>query len=506
MGEDARMHQRPKRRATRPTIALVILLALAGLAWSCGPRLPPGGTGPGPAFRDPDPVGSIGHIGRWMVDATGRVVLLRGANFVMKNAPYYPAAAGFDDDDAAWLKVNGFDAVRLGVTGTGLMPQPGVIDGQLLDRVGKTIEVLTAHHLYVLLDLHQDGWGERANGEPLGSDGFPEWMTLTNGAPNTHTDFPYYYLTNPAIPAAFQSLWDDVEGPDRVSLQTSVAKMFGALADHFGRNPRVLGYDSFNEPWPGPNWVPCATPPAGCPDQDHASLDPLYAKITNAIRASDRRHLVFGEPFVLFNFGVATSMSLPGGDARSGMSFHLYAATPASEPVVVKSALDWSAATGGALLNTEWGATDDTAAITRQADLLDGALIPWMYWSYDEEIVPDLHRTPGGANLSPQTSAIVRPHPIAVAGTPTAMHYDATTKAFDFSWSTRRAGGGFFLPGTVTSVSIPTLIYPNGYSVQVQGARVTSRPCAPTLTVAARFGAPAASVHVTPGGTCPPAR
>ena len=289
--------------------------------------------------------------------------------------------------------------------------------------------MLTAHHLYVLLDIHQDGWGERANGEPLGSDGFPEWMTITNGATNTHTDFPFYYVTNPAIAAAFQSLWDDVDGPDGVSLQTSVAKMFGALAEHFGRNPRVLGYDSFNEPWPGPNWVPCATPPAGCPDQDHASLDPLYAKVTNAIRASDRRHLVFGEPFVLFNFGVPTAMSLPGDDARSGMSFHLYAATPADEPNVVKSALDWSAATGGALLNTEWGATDDTAAITRQADLLDGALIPWMYWSYDEEIVPDLHRTPGGANLSPQTSAIVRPHPIAVVGTPTAMHYDAVDES-----------------------------------------------------------------------------
>ena len=176
--------------------------------------------------------------------------------------------------------------------------------------------------------------------------------------------------------------------------------MFGALAEHFGRNPLVLGYDAFNEPWPGPDWAPCATPPAGCPDQDRASLDPLYAKVTDAIRASDRRHLVFGEPFVLFNFGVNTAMSLPGNDARSGMSFHLYAAEPSVEPNVVKSALDWSAATGGALLNTEWGATADTAAITRQADLLDGALIPWMYWSYDEEIVPDLHRTPGGDNLT----------------------------------------------------------------------------------------------------------
>ena len=113
-----------------------------------------------------------------------------------------------------------------------------------------------------------------------------------------------------------------------------------------------------------------------------------------------------------------------------------------------------------------------------------------MYWSYDEEIVPDLHQTPGGANLTPQATAIVRPHPIAVAGTPAAMHYDASTKAFDFAWTARRAGGGFFLPGTVTSVSIPTLIYPNGYTVQVQGARVRRVPCAPTLTLATNSARP----------------
>ena len=155
------MRTRPTRSLKHAATSIVLVLALVTLAWSCGPRIPPGGGAHGPAWRDPDPVGSIGHVGRWMVDATGRVVLLRGANFVMKNAPYYPAASGFDDDDAAWLKANGFDAVRLGVTGTGLMPQPGVIDEQLLDRVAETVNVLTAHHLYVLLDIHQDGWGER---------------------------------------------------------------------------------------------------------------------------------------------------------------------------------------------------------------------------------------------------------------------------------------------------------------------------------------------------------
>ena len=487
-----------KRRSLSTTVFVVLATAFAVVAAACAPHFPPPANSR--ALRSPAPVGSIAHVDRWLVDSTGRVVMPRGVNFVMKNAPYYPAAAGFNDDDATWIAQNGFEAVRLGFTATGLMPTPGVIDQQLLARIGQTVDVLTRHGLYVLLDLHQDGWGERANGEPLGSDGFPEWMTLTRGATNTHTGFPLYYVTNPAIQAEFQSLWDNDNGPDGLPLQSQVATMFGALAAKFGSNPRVLGYDVFNEPWPGTNTGSCLSP--GCPDLDHAWLDPLYAQVNTAVRAHDRKHIVFGEPFVLFNFGPPTAMSLPGNDARNGMSFHMYTATPTAEPTLVQHALDWAASTKGALLNTEWGATTDTAAITRQADELDGALIPWMYWSYDEEIVPNLHETPGGTNLTPQASAIIRPHAVVIAGTPSAMHFDAATKAFDFSWSTTRAGGGHFAGAAVTSVSLPPLVYPDGYTVTATNARVTSKPCASTLTLVASPHAQNVSVHVTPGGDC----
>ena len=77
----------------------------------------------------------------------------------------------------------------------------------------------------------------------------------------------------------------------------------------------------------------------------------------------------------------------------------MYALGTAEEPRVATNAVQWAATTSGALLNTEWGATNDPAAITRQADVLDDALIPWMYWSYDENIVEDLHQPPVGDNV-----------------------------------------------------------------------------------------------------------
>src|SRR3954468_23832821 len=42
----------------------------------------------------------LGHAGRWITDAHGRVVVLHGINMVYKRPPYAPDATGFGDDDA----------------------------------------------------------------------------------------------------------------------------------------------------------------------------------------------------------------------------------------------------------------------------------------------------------------------------------------------------------------------------------------------------------------------
>ncbi len=67
----------------------------------------------------------LGHAGRWITDAQGRVLVLHGINMVYKLAPFYPSAAGFSDDDAAFLARIGFNAVRVGVLWEALEPSPG---------------------------------------------------------------------------------------------------------------------------------------------------------------------------------------------------------------------------------------------------------------------------------------------------------------------------------------------------------------------------------------------
>lgn len=459
-----------------------------------------GATTPTAPTSDVTPVLPIGHVGRWLTDADGRVVLLHGVNFVSKTPGATPASDGFGDDDATWLADNGFDVVRLGTTAASIMPTPGVIDTAYVNSFAATVHDLTSHGLLVLIDLHQDGWSPT-----LGSDGFPDWMTLTRGATNTHTDFPLYYVTNPAIQAAFQSFWDNDAGPGGDPLQTSVGQIWSALSGAVASDPGVIGYDLFNEPWPGTTFAACATDPAGCPVQD-AALDAFNARMDTDIRANDSTHLVFGEPYVLFNFGMSpTNISLPGSDPNSGMAWHMYTLDPTLEPAVINYAKQWSAQTGGALFNTEFGAVTDVPSVNRMVGELDDALMPWIWWAYNEGIMSNMSVSPTNSTINlPITGALVRPHPVAVAGTPTANHFDPTTDMLTFSYSATKASGGSFACGTVTSFQVPQRSYPNGYHVNVTGGVVTSAAGSQHLTVVASPGASTVDVTVAAGGTTSP--
>ncbi len=474
--------------------AMAVVIAACGTPTSVAPSTDGSASPSGPAL----PVGQVGHAGRWLTDASGRVLLLHGVNVVDKVAPYEPAATGFSDRDAVWLSDNGFRVVRLGILATGLMPTPGAVDAKYIDRIAATVQSLAKDHVYTLIDFHQDGFGPS-----VGSDGFPAWMTLTGDAVNNHAAFPFYYLQNPAVQQAFQSFWDDARGPGGEGLQDDYVAMFTAVARQFADDPNVLGYDLFNEPWPGNTYNPCLTA-EGCASLDTGELAPLYAKAVRAIRSAGDHHLIFGEPFVLFNYGTTiTHIPVPGADSNAGMSFHVYPLVQPEVPDVIDNAIAWSAKTGGALLNTEWGATTEATSIEDQTAALDSALVPWIFWSFCCEVVSSLEEPPSGANLVGSTvGALVEPYPLAVAGTPEKLTFDRASRTLTFTWSTARAGGGAFDAGVVTSFEVPALVYPDGYAVEVTGGSVGSPECASLLTVAADPGAATVTVTIAPGRSC----
>jgi endoglycosylceramidase len=277
-------------------------------------------------------------------------VILHGLNMVNKRPPYAPDAVGFGDDDAAFLASEGYDAVRVGVIYKAVEPQPGVYDDAYLDRIRGTVETLARHGIVSLLDFHQDLYNERFQGE-----GFPDWAVMDDGLPaQPQEGFPGNYLVQPALNRAFDHFWNDDGG-----LQEHYAAAWAHVAARFRGDDAVLGFDLFNEPWPGTGWQQCANP-AGCPAFD-AKLSAFDDRVIKAIRAVEPDRLAFYEPNVIFNDGADTNLA-DTGDAHAAMSFHDYCLTSDSggpsagcqqfDDLVFQHADAHAAKTGDALLLT----------------------------------------------------------------------------------------------------------------------------------------------------------
>jgi len=433
--------------------------------------------------------------GRWFVDALGRVVMLHGVNMVAKSAPYYPAAFGFGADDAAFLAAEGFNALRLGVDVRGLMPTPGVVELEYIEHLAETVEVLAQQGIFVLLDFHQDGFAPMFNG-----NGFPDWLAISDGLPNPpDAVFPLYYIQNPAMQRAFENFWANREGPNGVGLQDYFVQGLAAVVARFADEPLVLGTELMNEPWPGATYLPCATDPNGCPDLEQQRLAPFYLRGVEAARRLAPGQLVFVEPFVLFNFGMANT-TLPGTEPGRALSFHSYALNVAGEEGVITRAIAAAERDGAPLLLTEFGATTDAVVLNRLTAQMERGLVPWLFWAYNESIIADLQQPAGPDNLRSRAAfdALVRPYPIATTGTPTEIAFDPTARTFRLAYETIGPDGVPFDRNAVTVVSVPRRHYPDGYAVSATGAVVTSPPCAALLTLLSEPGAARVSVEVVP--------
>jgi endoglycosylceramidase len=450
--------------------------------------------------RAAGPVPPLGHEGRWITDAHGRVVFIHAVNMVYKRPPYYPKAIGFGADDARFLHRHGFNGVRLGVIYKGVEPRRGRYNDAYIRHVADSERTLARHGVFSLIDFHQDLYNERFQGE-----GWPNWAVRDDGLPNPRNGFPTNYFTNPALIRAFDHFWAD----DRVGgakLIDAYAAAWKHVARAFRSSNRVLGYDVMNEPWPGSPWASCANP-AGCPTFDTGPLATMTRKATNAIRRVDRKHLVWQEPNVLFNFGPQSH--LPKIGSNSGFSFHDYCldnsapSCPANESLVFDNADDVAARTDRALMLTEFGATNERPRIEHIVDLADRHMVSWMWWAYCgcddpttsgpgnlQAIVKNPAKPPRASNVLHRKLALLdRPYPQVIAGTPTSFGYNAQTNVFHLAYRARAPDEARLSRGRNTRVYVPHSHYPHGYRAAVKGAQVVSPRNSRYLLLKRRAGA-----------------
>jgi endoglycosylceramidase len=500
------------RRPVVAALAVVTALAVPSAAHSVGSGPQPRAAAASTTRTHRGP----GHVGRWLTDAKGRVVEVHGVNLVIKKPPYRPSKLGIGPNDARFLQRHGFTAVRLGILMAALEPKPGHFNQSYLRSIVKTADLLARHGIRSLVDFHQDLFATTFQGE-----GLPTWMVKDDGLPNAPSlGFPGNYFGNEALARTFDNFWANAAGPKGKPLQQWYAGAWRHVAKKFRGDPAVLGYDIFNEPWPGTGWQTCF-PPAGCQSMDQDLLAPFSHRIITAIHQADPDHLAFYEPWQPFSEGAPTHVGDPG-DNDSGFSFHTYCAAALGAPDTapsravcdkveqgaVANGVSQATTSGDAALLTEFGATSDTAELKTVETAADGASVPWLEWAYcacgdptgsgrAEALVYDPTHPPHGKNVNHTTLRwLDEPYPRRIAGTPLGYGFDQATATFRLRYTTRAAATARRAHGRTVIYPSP-LHYRHGYRATVHGGKVVSQH-ARRLVIRAHHKARRVSVTIRP--------
>jgi endoglycosylceramidase len=492
--------------------------------------------------------------GPFLHDRYGRVVFFHGVNAVYKHPPYelYPDPGkhwNFSDTDASRIAALGFNLVRLGMTWKGLEPgtapandpaicsrgvprDPRQFNRTILDRylrrLKETADLLGRHHIYTLLDMHQDVYNELFDGE-----GAPNWAVCTDGLPNV--DQPGRWSANyatAAANAAYAHFWtNNVVG----DLQGEFDRVWGAVARYFKGDPWVVGYDPFNEPFSVSlvtsgneqfdaqlrcfyagaafaNLQRGDAPVVTCPASDPA------AGVIPQIEAADPGRLIFEEPDIFGARGLPNqvgSLNFPDivfnvhvycgyRSGRTGNPTDLIKCAAQEERSLTtklddRADLNTPSQPGGAAwFVSEFGATSSPALLDQLTSEADRFLVGWTYWSWkyyddptgsaDEALV-----SPRG-RLNPTARVLSRTYPEAVAGLPVTMAFDPPTGTFRL----------VFVPNhkikQPTVIFVPVAMhYRRGYCAAVHGGHVTSAPNSALLTVSSARASTQVSVSVTAG-------
>lgn len=491
----------------------------AGLGGSHGDVGAPGSLAGTPPR--PPKAGSIGTTGTWLTTDDGKVVILHGVNVVYKIPPYDPAAAGFGADDAQFLADSGFNVVRLGINWAAIEPEPGLIDVSYLDGIDRTVQILAEHGIYTVLDMHQDLYSPVFKGE-----GAPAWASPTGGLPNPDLTKPLFggnYFFNPAQNYAWEAFWANADAPDGLGLQDHYALTWQAVANRFGSESHVIGYNVMNEPWPGAGWLLTALNGSAFASQ---RLGPMYSQVIAAIRSADPHTPVYLSPVaptldIVSGVLLGQPMSLGRiDDANIVLEFHGYgggsvglsALSGLIAPAMARRAAMYAAAHDVPAFDGEFGSTSDAGELTTEVDAANAYQFSWANWAYTgageitstggpraQSLVYDPALPPSGDNVnSGNLQVLSKPYPTTVAGTPQGWSIDDADGTFRFTYTTARVdGAGAFAAGSTTVISTPTVQYPSGYSVAVTGGRVVSAPNASTLVVGSDGSAAVISIAVT---------
>lgn len=460
---------RPRPRSAGRALVLAALLAALLGPTGCADRGP---------LSPPTLEPLVVHVdGRWIRDAKGRVVLLRGANVLGTHDEPPERRRPPRSEDFAFLAGIGFNLVRLPLTWASVEPRPAVYDFLFLrEHFDPVLRQASDHGMQAIVALHQVRWSSCF----LGGRGAPSWTCkdAAEGGERTAPPEPAWGLRDAvaelSAARAQCDFYRSARAPDRELLRAHYVDAWRALARYYEQDKRIAGFDLLNEPSPG-----------SCFPVDAFTarlLTPLYAKARAAIRAEGAPQALLYEPAVSRTSPMA---GIPPSPERGAIfAPHLFTQTfgapdagrAAAPDTLAKSyarAAEVAREAAAPLLVGEIGgdAPPDGSFrpstldfLARSLDELDRHLAGGAVWAFVDRGTPI--PPSGGIGIGNEAAALVlaRPYARRIAGIPLAMRFDAASREFTF----RFADDPERRPPDPSEIFLPAKRrYPDGFVVEV---------------------------------------
>jgi endoglycosylceramidase len=434
----------------------------------------------------------------YIFDEFNRVRIFHGTNMVNKNFPWYPEGL-LNETNIALLASMGMNTIRLSLQWTGVEPEENAYNMTYLDTTNQIVDNLLKYGIHPFLDVHQDVMSSYF----CLYDGFPKWAVDKSRKP-TH-EFPWPLLPgddgNPcpwerfwnrnyfseATGVAFQTLYEP-----NSDFQNAFYSFWQSSADYFKDKP-ILGYEIINEPWAGDIYT---DPTLLLPGNVGAkNLQPMYDRISEAIRSKDPNHIIFYEPVtwgMIFNGNLTGTgfTHVPGGAQwanASVFSWHYYCwwYDPATATDFTRETCDQMFGPkvfdqvsrdihklGGSTMLTEWGQGCDFDNMDPYDEsgnecnevmkLADEHFMSWTDWYFGGHLQEQFFDMSLNSRL-----IFSRVYAQAIAGYPKSMYYNVTNKNFNlcFQQDTRET----VITSKDTEIFVPfALQFPDGIEVIIQ--------------------------------------
>lgn len=191
--------------------------------------------------------------GKRFTDEYGRERIFNGINFVYKylnkdENGTVRYCSDLNDDLLKALKKKGINILRLGLTWAGIEPEMGKYNLQYLDDYKEILKLCEKNGMYVFVDWHQDLFSYFCSAP---GDGAPEWACIyTKKRQDPMFIWAEGYFFHKDIHRSFDAFWNNEEIEGR-GMRDRFCDMLTFTADYFSDCKCIIGYDIFNEPFPG---------------------------------------------------------------------------------------------------------------------------------------------------------------------------------------------------------------------------------------------------------------